>query len=67
MDQTTDSCSSCNSEEAVVKNWDWEVDVDFKSKRLRCTATLSITTLTEGVGNLVSGQLSTRMTWAFVI
>ena len=57
MDQTTDSCSSCNSEEAVVKHWDWEVEVDFKSKRLRCTATLCINTLTEGVGNLVSGQL----------
>ena len=40
-----------------MKHWDWEVEVDFKSKRLRCTATLHVNTLTEGVANVVSSQL----------
>ena len=49
-----DPSSSANSEQVVVSHWDWDVVVDFKKKTLRCTATLEISTLCEGVGSLVS-------------
>jgi leukotriene-A4 hydrolase len=48
-----DSCSSANSGEVVVRHLDWEVAVDFASKTLRCTATLEIRTLRDGVRSLV--------------
>ena len=48
-----DPSSSANSRQVVVKHWDWEVEVDFQKKTLRCAATLQIRTLCEGVRNLV--------------
>ena len=48
-----DPSSSANSGEVVVSHWDWEVAVDFEKKALRCTATLHIRALREGVGKLV--------------
>ena len=54
MEETReDTCSSANSGQVVVKHWEWDVDVDFDQKTLRCTTTLQIRTLCEGVGNLV--------------
>lgn len=48
-----DPSSSANSRQVIVSHWDWEVIVDFKKKTLRCTATLQLRTLCEGVENLV--------------
>ena len=51
-----DPSSSSNPGEVVVKHWDWDVLVDFPGKTLRCSVTLQIITLTDGVSNLVGVQ-----------
>lgn len=56
-----DPSSSANSGEVVVSHWDWEVAVDFEKKTLRCTATLHIRTLCEGVGKLVRRGLCCKL------
>ena len=56
MAVVVDPSSSSNLTDVVVKHFDWQLEVDFASNKLLCTADLHVCTLREGVAELVSSN-----------